>query len=209
MSVAGRRFASALGLAVAVACAWSAAAAAQPAGDVERGQRVFVIKQCAHCHRSAEPKGVGPLLDALQRPQGAYELSGRLWNHAPAMFTVLLQEGLSWPGISEPEMSDLMAYLKADPARDPKPDPRRGQVLLVGKGCLKCHAFRREGARIAPDLADMTDDYAPPSRWASRMWAHTPRISQKAIELGIPYPRFTDDEMTHLLGFLRTGRPAR
>jgi hypothetical protein len=39
------------------------------------------------------------------------------------------------------------------------------------------------------------------------MWSHTPRISQKAMERGIPYPRFTGDEMAHLLGFLRAGGP--
>jgi cytochrome c2 len=177
----------------------------QPAGDAARGEQVFAAKHCAHCHRSAAPKGAGPLLGEIRRPQGAYELSGRLWNHAPAMFTALTQEGLTWPVIGEAEMADLMAYLQADAARDPKVDPRKGQMTLIKKNCLKCHAFRGEGARIAPDLAGVRDDYAPPARWASRMWSHTPKIAAKAMERGIAYPRFTGDEMTHLLGFLRTG----
>ncbi len=201
------RAACALGLGVAAVAATAAPGAAQ--GDAARGEQVFAAKHCAHCHRRAEPRGVGPLLAELRRPQGAYELSGRLWNHAPAMFTALVQEGLAWPVISEAEMADLMAYLGADAARDPKPDARKGQRTLVSKGCLKCHAFRGEGARVAPDLADVRDDYVSPARWTSRMWGHTPRISQKAIERGVAYPRFTGDEMTHLLGLLRTGRPAR
>jgi len=203
------RCAYALSVALALTGAAPENAPAQAPGDAARGEQVFGSKQCAHCHRPGEPKGIGPPLGELRRPQGAYELAGRFWNHAPAMFTALKQEGLTWPVIDEREMADLMAYLKADAARDPAPRPRRGQMILVAKGCLKCHSFRVEGASIAGDLAARREDYAPPARWASKVWSHTPRISQKAIERGIPYPRFTGDEMTHLLGFLRTGGPAR
>lgn len=198
-------------LAVAVALAYPAVerTAAQPPGDAARGEQVFASKQCAHCHRPGEPKGIGPRLAELRRPQGAYALAGRFWNHAPAMFTALKHEGLAWPVIDEGEMLHLMAYLQADAARDATPEPRRGQLVLVAKGCLKCHRFQGEGANIAGDLAQRRDDYAPPERWASKVWSHTPRIAQKAIERGIPYPRFTGDEMVHLIGFLRTGGAAR
>jgi cytochrome c2 len=206
---AALRCAGALSVAVALVCAALGEAAAQPPGDATRGQQVFASKQCAHCHRPGEPKEIGPPLGELRRPQGAYELAGRLWNHAPAMFTALKHEGLAWPVIDEGEMANLMAYLLADIARDATPDPRRGQLVLVAKGCLKCHRFRGEGANIAGDLAARREDYAPPERWASTVWSHTPRIAQKAIERGIPYPRFTGDEMAHLIGFLRTGGAAR
>lgn len=201
------RGACVLGVAVLAVAATAGAAAAQ-SGEAARGQQVFAAKHCARCHRPGV-RDPGPPLEQLRRPQGAYELSGRLWNHAPAMFTALVQEGLAWPVISETEMADLMAYLQADAARDPAVQARRGQMILVAKGCLKCHSFRGEGSRIAPDLAERREDYAPPARWASRMWSHTPRIAQKAIERGIAYPRFTGDEMTHLLGFLKTSGPAR
>lgn len=204
-----RRFAWALGVAVALACPPPGTAGAQAAADATRGEQVFASKQCTHCHRAADAKGIGPRLAELRRPQGAYELAGRLWNHAPAMFTALKQEGLTWPVIDDREMADLMAYLNADAARDPPPQPRRGQLILVAKGCLKCHRLRGEGASLAGDLAARRDDYASPERWASTVWGHTPRISQTAIERGIPYPRFSGDEMTHLLGFLRTGGSER
>src|SRR3989338_1351577 len=76
----------------------------------------------------------GPAPGQLRRPQGAYELAGRLWNHAPAMFTALPQERLDWPRISAAEMGDLMAYLDADPRRDPAPDLGRGQLAPGGEG---------------------------------------------------------------------------
>ncbi|MDP2701469.1 MAG: c-type cytochrome, partial [Candidatus Rokubacteria bacterium] len=92
--------------------------AAQAPGDAERGRAVFSAKQCVRCHASGGQQGVGPPVERLRRPQGAYELAGRLWNHVPAMFTTLRQEGLAWPEISAAEMADLMAYLQAEPARD-------------------------------------------------------------------------------------------
>ncbi|HEU5320248.1 MAG TPA: c-type cytochrome [Methylomirabilota bacterium] len=179
----------------------TAAAQAAPA----RGSEVFASKRCAHCHVPRAQRGMGPPLEELRRPQGAYELSGRLWNHAPAMFTVLKQEGLQWPEIDDAEMAELMAYLQADAARDPAPDLLRGQLTLIGKGCLKCHSFRREGARIAPDLAGRPGDYAPAATWAAKMWRHTPRMAKAALERGLLYPRFTGSEMVNLLGFLRSG----
>ena len=36
------------------------------------------------------------------------------------------------------------------------------------------------------------------------MWRHTPGMAAKARELGILYPRFSDDEMRNLVAFLRT-----
>jgi hypothetical protein len=62
---------------------------------------------------------------------------------------------------------------------------------------------------VAGDLAEHRDDYAPAARWAATTWAHAPRIAAKALERGILYPRFNDDEMTHLVGFLRSGDRAR
>lgn len=150
--------------ALSAAVAWSTGLGAQPAGDAERGRQLFETKQCARCHAAREARGVGPPLETLRRAQGAYELAGRLWNHAPAMMTVFTTEGMRWPDVSAAEMADLMAYLGADAARDPEPDAPKGQRLLVSKNCLKCHSWRGEGARVAGDLARLHDDYAPAAR---------------------------------------------
>lgn len=192
-----------LGVTMAAAMLASPAHAQAP-GDAGRGQTVFDTKHCARCHRPRGERAMGPSLEALRRPQGAYELAGRLWNHAPAMFAVLKLEGVEWPRISAAEMADLMAFLLADPARDPALDPSVGRALLVGKGCLKCHSYKREGGRVGPDLAERRASYAPAATWAATMWAHTPRMAATAIQQGVLYPRFSDDEMAQLLGFLRS-----
>lgn len=196
-----------LGASLCLADLFATPAAAQLPGDPERGRELFVSKHCVRCHRPrAEQQATGPTVEELTRPQGAYELAGRLWNHAPAMFTALAAGGVSWPAISPAEMADLMAYLRAEPGRDPAPDLLRGQALLLSKGCLKCHRFRGEGARVAGDLAERREDLAPAWAWASRMWAHAPPMAAAALQRGIMYPRFTGAEMVNLLGFLRSGR---
>jgi len=179
-------------------------AAAQSIGDAARGSALFAAKECARCHRPRGEAGVGPPLEEIRRPQGAFELAGRLWNHAPAMFTTFGREGLPWPRIGLAEMGDIMAHLQADPARDPAPDLAKGETILVRKGCLKCHNLRGEGGRIGPDLAQRRAVYASAVAWAAAMWVHTPRMAVKALDLGVWYPRFVEDELDDLVGYLRS-----
>ena len=194
-----------LGMAVVLAgIGASIGAAAEAPGDAERGQAVFAARQCVRCHAPRGQPSVGPVVEELRRPQGAYELAGRFWNHAPAMFTTVIREGIAWPEISPAEMVDLMAYLRADPSRDPAPDLAQGHILLVGKGCLKCHRYRGEGGRIAEELTRAHPGYESPVTWAAAVWKHAPRMAEEARRMGVPYPRFTGEEMGNLVGLLRS-----
>lgn len=176
---------------------------AQPR-DREAGRSVFVGKLCARCHPAPGEPGAGPPIEALRRPQGEMELAGRLWNHVPTMFGALGEAAAQWPPISASEMAALMAYLGADASRDPAPDVGKGQATLMRKGCLKCHSLRREGGRVEPDLADRRSDYESAAAWAAAMWTHTPRMAAMAAQQSLMYPRFSGDEMGHLLAFLRS-----
>ena len=194
-------------LAVSVAAAWPAAAPpayAQGPGAAERGRGVFSAKQCVRCHAPRGQTGRGPTVEELRRPQGGFELAGRLWNHAPAMFVALREEGTAWPEISVAEMTDLMAYLQADPARDPAPNLSRGQSLLLRKECLKCHRFRGEGGLIGVELTQPQPGYDSAVVWAAAVWRHAPRMAEEAKRMGVLYPRFSGDEMVNLVGFLRS-----
>ncbi len=173
--------------------------------DPEAGRAVFADKQCPRCHLPRGERGAGPALEELRRPQGEMELAGRLWNHLPAMFASVTGGGAEWPKFNVAEMSNLMAYLQADAAVDPAPDPAKGQMTLMRKGCLKCHQFRREGGQVKPDLAERRSDYESAAAWAATMWTHTPRMASMARRRGIPYPRFSGDEMANLVGLLRSG----
>jgi cytochrome c2 len=188
--------------ACAVVLAGSGPAGADP-GDPDKGRGVFSDKQCARCHVPRGASGSGPALEALRRPQGEMELAGRLWNHVPGMLAALAEGDSPWPQIGAGEMADLMAYLQADVARDPAPDLLKGHRVLLRKGCLKCHSLAREGGRVQPDLAEPRADYESAVAWATAMWAHTPGMAAMAARQGIPYPRFSGDEMGNLVGFLK------
>lgn len=179
-------------------------------GDPARGRTVFEAKGCARCHRPSEAgPGVGPALEVVRRPQGMLELAGRLWNHAPAMLAALGQAGLAWPALATGDMADLAAYLQADAARDLRPDPLQGQAALVRKGCLKCHRLRGEGGAVASDFAREPTRFQSAVGWAATVWSHAPRMADQAARLGILYPRFTGEEMTNLVGFLRQATAVR
>jgi len=211
-----RRGPSVFALLVIGTAAYTAALAgagqAVAAGDREAGRAIFADKACTRCHLPRGMTAAGPALEELRRPQGEMELAGRLWNHVPEMFAALAQDSSHWPRITAGEMADLMAYLGADPARDGEPDRAKGQIVLLRKGCLKCHSLAREGGRIEPDLAEPRADYASAAAWAAAMWTHTPAMAAMAVRRGIPYPRFSGDEMGNLLGFLKhaaTNVPSR
>ena len=186
----------------ACAVALGGPAAADP-GSPDAGRAVFAEKQCVRCHLPRSERGPGPALENIRRPQGEMELTGRLWNHLPAMFASVTGKGGEWPEISVAEMGDLMAYLQADARRDAEPDLAKGRMTLLRKGCLKCHSLRREGGPVKPDLAERRSDYASAAAWATTMWAHTPRMAAMASRQGVPYPRFAGDEMANLVGLLR------
>jgi len=192
------------------ACSFAGAAGAALAGpgDAETGRAVFAAKQCARCHLAGGEQGKGPALEQIRGPQGNMELAGRLWNHVPGMLGTLDREGIEWPRITAAEMTDLMTYLQADAARDPRPDLSKGQVALLRKGCLKCHSLRREGGRVQPDLAEHLADYESAAAWAAAMWTHTPGMVAMAKRQGVPFPRFSGDEMGNLLGFLKEAAAA-
>lgn len=178
--------------------------AAEPLeGDRERGRRLFEEKGCIQCHvPSGKPKEIGPPVATLQRRQGLLELAGRLWNHAPVMQQKFEEGGRAWPTLSSKEMADLAAFLLARPGADPPGSEARGQVLLLKKGCLKCHAFFGEGAGVGPDLSRSTV-YDSPLDWATGVWDHAPKMRAKAEQLGTGYPRFEADEMVDLVAFLK------
>ena len=203
--ILGRSLAALLfGLAPCVAAVALAAPAADAPGDAGLGRAIFEGKGCGRCHLpQGQEQGMGPALEVIRRPQGAFQLAGRLWNHAPGMFATFEKEGLKWPEMAREQMADLMAYLMAEPSRDPAPDLFQGGVMVIRKGCLKCHQLQGEGSSAAIDLIRYHGRYESPVTWATTVWNHSPKMAGLAARSGILYPRFSGNEMGNLVEFLR------
>ncbi|MBI4571841.1 MAG: hypothetical protein HY713_00965 [candidate division NC10 bacterium] len=168
------------------------------------GERVAAAKGCGVCHAlPGEPRGKkpGPAFLAPAPPQEASEVLRRLWNHIPGMRQYFLARGLAWPVISVPEMADLLTFLGMQPGREHAPNLDRGRVLLVQKGCLKCHALAGEGGRVAPDLVRFRE-YGNPVPLAAFLWNKAPGMLERIDKSGIPFPVFQEGDMGDLLGFL-------
>ena len=130
---------------------------------------------------------MAPAIEEPRRPQGAYayELAGRFWNHAPAMFTSLRRDGIAWPETEPAEMADVMAYLQADASRDPDADPFQEHILVFGKGCLKCQRYRGEGGKISDELTQYNPGYQSPVAWAASVWKHAPAWPRRPDGWGV------------------------
>lgn len=87
-------------------------------GDPSRGERLFESKGCADCHSYAGRGGTdAPPLDFMAGHLSAREvadMSGRIWNHLPAMLEHFEEEGLPVPTFAEEEMADLVAFLHSE-----------------------------------------------------------------------------------------------
>jgi cytochrome c551/c552 len=178
--------------------------AADAASARQAGEQVALAKGCGACHAlPGEPRGKkpGPSFLSPAPPQPASEVLRRLWNHIPGMRQHFLARGLAWPAIQTQEMADLLTFLGNQPGLERPTNLDRGRVLLLQKGCLKCHALAGEGARVAPDLARFRQ-FGSPVPLAAALWNHAPAMLDRIDKSGIPYPVFQEGEMADLLGFL-------
>jgi hypothetical protein len=147
-------------------------------------------------------------VERLRRDQGVGEFTARLWGHLPAMRIAASQQGVTWPRLTPQDIGELAAYLGVRSSADPYPSLSRGHFLLVARGCLKCHALAGEGGRLGPDLSRY-GSYDQPLVWAAAMWNHGPTMLDRVIQMGIPYPVFTPQDMVDLLGFLSAYKQTR
>ena len=189
-----------LAVLAALAAMWTAEAVATP----EPGERVLTAKGCGTCHAlpgEARGKKLGPAFLSPAPRQAASEVLRRLWNHIPGMRQHYVARGLAWPAFSVQEMADLLSFLGVQPGQERAANLDRGRVLLVQKGCLKCHGLAGEGGRVAPDLARFRE-FRNPVPLATSLWNKAPAMLERIDASGIPYPIFHEGEMTDLLGFL-------
>ena len=161
-------------------------------------------KGCGTCHAlpgEARGKKPGPSFLSPVSPEAASEVLRRLWNHIPGMRQHYVARGFAWPAFSVQEMTDLLSFLGADSDRERAANLDRGRLLLIQKGCLKCHALASEGSRAAPDLARFRE-FRNPVPLATALWNKAPAMLERIGASGIPYPIFNERELTDLLGFL-------
>ncbi|MEO8092437.1 MAG: c-type cytochrome [bacterium] len=84
-------------------------------GDPTQGRELFVSQGCSMCHQFEGRGGEdAPPLDFMTGNLAAADIAlmtGRIWNHTPAMTAAFKEEGIPFPTFQGDDMPDLIAYL--------------------------------------------------------------------------------------------------
>lgn len=174
-----------------------------PPGDARRGQQVFEAKGCVSCHAiMGRGAGIGPDLAEVELGASVTELAARLWNHWPRMWEEIQRLGLAQPLLTEEETADLLAFLYSIHYSGQPGVPQRGATLFVEKGCRRCHGDPGAGGDMGPDLS--TSEAARSFQAGVRLlWNHAASMEEHMLTEGLEWPRFTGEEISDLLSYLR------
>jgi mono/diheme cytochrome c family protein len=174
-------------------------------GNADRGKDLFRTLNCGVCHsiggeggKSAPDLGRG-----VERGFSPYVLAGLLWNHAPVMWAAMERQGVAKPELSEQQAADLFVYFFAARYFEQLGDARRGERVFLAKRCVECHGIGsalREGIQPVSAWKSLAD----PIALAQQMWNHSWEMKPVLDRMKIPYPRFSAQELTDLLVYLRS-----
>jgi len=178
-------------------------------GSSANGQELFRHKGCIECHAF---QGVGAnaapdLGRPNERPRTPMQLASALWNHGPRMWRTQDAQGLR-PSLDSKETADLFAYFYSLSYFSAPGNPGRGAGLFETKGCADCHeittsSVTRSGQRFAGPPVSTWEDVKDPLGWAEDMWNHAGKVFEERSRAGLPWPRFSAQEMIDLLAYLR------
>ncbi len=170
--------------------------------DPEAGSQLYRQKGCFSCH---EARGLGqrsaPDLSGSDLPRTMGQFAAQMWNHAPAMWTVMAAQGLSRPQFSNKEMADLISYLFTQRYFEQGGDVQSGRRVFEDKGCVGCHSFDAAGP---VDLSSWEGNVTP-IRLAAALWNHGPVMFETMQQQQISWPRFQSGEIGDLMEFMDRG----
>ncbi|OFW16359.1 MAG: hypothetical protein A3H27_09830 [Acidobacteria bacterium RIFCSPLOWO2_02_FULL_59_13] len=165
--------------------------------------KVFLTKGCAQCHPVlGEGVNIGPDLSRTPSAGDGLELAAAMWSHGPQMWLRMDQEHLQLPKFEEGEMEDLFSFLTMAGSLDEPGDVEAGRKLFQNKRCADCHAIGGKGAKVGPDLANVSSNRNPVG-WVAAMWNHAPAMLRAMEQRKVPFPLFQGNEMTDLRSYIR------
>jgi cytochrome c551/c552 len=166
-------------------------------GDADAGALLIEDRGCVECHGNPGSGGLSaPDLAGVSRNSSLIDFVALMWNKAPGMMAALRARDLEFPHLEPQDFANVVAYLYSVNYFSGGGQASRGQVLIAGKGCGKCH-----GADLSsnPGL-----DH--PSSITAALWNHL-EVLEAGEDLDEDWPSFTGREMGDLMAFFQASSP--
>ena len=175
-------------------------------GDPVQGASTYARLQCSSCHTLAgQGQRSGGPLDRFGTFPSHTPLGQAMWNAGPRMRQEQLRIGNPIPQFTGHEMADLQAYIRAEGRRSgrevelqPLPNPAVGAKVYEVKRCGVCHD---RGQGRAPDITRSALSKTA-SEITGLLWNHSYAMSAAMASSGVPFPRFTGNELSDLIAHL-------
>lgn len=172
-------------------------------GNPAKGEVVFKTKGCASCHAATEARRAAPDLGQVKLDLSVTEIAGLMWNHGSKMYEQMAERRIAWPSFTSREMADLIAYIYFLRFIGKAGDATVGQHVFTDKGCVNCHAAKKPGERVGPNLAT-SRNITSPLVMAQILWNHAPLMEEMITTRHMEWPTLSGEEMANLYVFLRS-----
>jgi len=171
-------------------------------GSPERGEKLFVDRQCAVCHTIGGKGGkVGPMLGRAHHVS-LTQFAGAMWNHGPIMWARMKERGIAVPQLAGQDTADIVAYLYTAHYFDPTMGSAiRGGELVENKGCLNCHSVHGKGGTVSADFA-ASKVVASAASVIAAMWNHSGAMEERAQKQDMTLPVLTGTELADITLYL-------
>jgi mono/diheme cytochrome c family protein len=158
------------------------------------GGQVFTEKGCGLCHAIRGVGGMaGPDLSRIER-KSFFDLGAAMSNHLRGV-------NIRKPTLSPEETASLISFLFTLQYQDVAGNPKAGEQLFTGKGCVQCHEVGGKGGRRGPSL-DFLKSANSPVLVAAALWNHGPGMVEKLTASGVPRPTFDGRELADIIAYI-------
>ena len=150
-------------------------------GSAESGEKLFVSKGCAGCHRGALA------LEARPTRYSLTDFAAAMWNHS-------FRAAQNPAPLSYEEMRRLVGYLVSTQFFEERGDLEQGKRVFASKHCGACHDDPSSGAPGRPAMAGRMTSF----EMVAALWKHGPEMLNRMRLKKISWPRFSGSEMADL-----------
>jgi len=146
-------------------------------------------------------RSVGPDLRKSTFHKSASSIAAVMWNHGPAIWDKMDEQGLARPTFDNNEMADLTAFLYFLRFLEDPGDEARGELLFRQKGCQNCHHFGDVESEGSYGLT-YTPESATALDVAAAMWNTADKMAEMMTRSRAEWPRFQPGELNDLIQYI-------